>query len=194
MSDLNGHGRNGCAKPPGVNGLNRLAGIALSEPPAAAAAPLKPSPTAAAPPPAAPDKAQGNGRGAGGFAVGNHYGKGNPHARRMASLREAFLSAATEERMRELGEKLFAAALAGDWQAAKLLLPFVIGRPADAADPDTLDRDEWLQCQEWPEEPFPFAWLRKRSFAEAVSTLRNLAERGQAEIVRLAVAEANADD
>jgi hypothetical protein len=68
----------------------------------------------------------------------------------MAALRQAFLSGATEERMRELGEKLLAAALAGDWQAAKLLLPFVIGRAADAVNPDTLDRDEWTLRQECP--------------------------------------------
>src|SRR5262249_28191143 len=46
------------------------------------------------------------GRGAGGkFAPGNKHGRGNPHARRMAALRQAFLSAATPERLKELGEK-----------------------------------------------------------------------------------------
>jgi hypothetical protein len=68
----------------------------------------------------------------------------------MAALRQAFLSAATEERMRELAEKLFAAALAGDWQAAKLLLPFVLGRPAAVVDPDRLDLDAWQLLDEAP--------------------------------------------
>src|SRR5262249_36175832 len=125
------------------------------------------------------------------FTAGNRFGKGNPHARRMATLRQAFLSAATEERMKELGEKLYAAAIGGDWQAAKLFLLFVVGRPADAVNPHTLDRDERLQCQDWPEEPFPFAWLRKRSFAAGVQALQIMSELGQKEIERIAPEEAN---
>lgn len=136
----NGHGRNGHTGPPGGNGVNRLGGVE-----ARAAAPLGPSATAAAPPPAAaPDKPTGDGRGAGGkFAAGNHYGRGNPHARRMAALRQAFLSAATEDRMRALGERLYVAAVAGDVQAAKLFLLFVVGRPSAAVNPDALDLDEF---------------------------------------------------
>jgi hypothetical protein len=45
--------------------------------------------------------------------------------------------------MRALGEKLFAAAVGGDWQAAKLFLLFVVGRPADTVNPDALDLDEF---------------------------------------------------
>jgi len=111
----------------------------------------------------------------------------------MAALRQAFLSVATEERMKALGEKLYAEAVGGDWQAAKLFLLFVIGRPAVAVDPDTLDRDEWLQCQEWPEKPVDFAWLRKINFAQAVDMLRRMAELGQGEIVRLSPDAANPD-
>src|SRR5262249_60160154 len=88
-------------------------------------------------------KAGGRGASPGRFTAGNKFARGNPHARRMAALRQAFLSAATEERMRELGEKLFAAALAGDWQAAKLLLAYLAGRPAAAPDPDRLGLGEW---------------------------------------------------
>jgi hypothetical protein len=145
MKSQNEPSQNGHAKPPEANGVNRLKGDA----------PLGPSatvPTLSAPPLAsAPDqpKAEGRDSSSGRFTSGNRFGKGNPHARRMAAMRQAFLSAATEERMRELGEKLFAAALAGDWQAAKLLLPFVIGRPADAVNPDGLDRDEWRGREEW---------------------------------------------
>jgi hypothetical protein len=91
---------------------------------------------------AAPAPTEGRGPG-GKFAAGNRHGRGNPHARRMASLRQAFLSAATEERLRELGERLLAAALAGDWVAAKLYLSFVIGKPVAVVDPDRLDVDEW---------------------------------------------------
>jgi hypothetical protein len=60
-----------------------------------------------------------------------------------------------------------------------------------AVDPDTLDRDEWLQCQEWPEKRVDFAWLRKINFAQAVEMLRRMAELGQGEIVRLSPDAAN---
>jgi hypothetical protein len=105
----------------------------------------------------------------------------------MAALRQAFLSVVTEESMKELGQKLLAAALAGDWQAVKLFLPFVIGRPAAAVNPDTLDREEWIQCQEWPELPDGFAWLRKIPFAEGVRIMQRMSESGQGSIIRLSL-------
>jgi hypothetical protein len=107
----------------------------------------------------------------------------------MAALRQAFLSVATEERMKALGEKLYAAAVSGDWQAAKLLLLFVIGRPADAVDPDTLDRDEWKQSQEWPHGSDVFAALGKVVFGDALRALQNL----EPTIVPLFSAAANTD-
>jgi hypothetical protein len=180
---LNGESQNGHARPAGANGVNRLVGDGIL-----GAAPLEPSATAAveAPKPAT------EGRDASGrFAAGNRLGKGNPHARRMAALRQAFLSVATEERMKALGEKLYAQAVRGDWQAAKLFLLVVIGRPANAVDPDTLDREEWLLCQEWPEKPVDFAWLRKINFAQAVDMLRRMAELGEGEIVPLSLSAAN---
>jgi hypothetical protein len=181
----NGHGQNGHAKPSATNGGNRLAGVETL-----GAAPLEPSATAAVEAPNPPAE----GRDAGGkFAVGNRHGRGNPHARRMAALRQAFLSAATEERMRELGEKLYSAAAGGDLQAAKLFLLFVVGRPAAAVDPDTLDRDEWLQCQEWPDGPPPFTWLRKIHFAQAVEMAQSMARRDVWGIAPLFPDAANAD-
>jgi hypothetical protein len=93
--------------------------------------------------------------------------------------------------MKALGKQLYAEAVSGDWQAAKLFLLFVVGRPADAVNPDALDRDEWLQCQEWPEKPVDFAWLRKINFAQAVDMLRRMAELGQGAIVQLSPDAAN---
>src|SRR5262245_1360823 len=119
-AQLNGHGRNGHVEQARANGATRPSGNgALASPP------LEPSATADA---EAPPKPEGRDASSGRFAPGNRFGKGNPHARRMAALRQAFLSAVTEERMRELGEKLFAAAAGGDWQAARLFLLFVVGR------------------------------------------------------------------
>ena len=123
------------------------------------------------------------------FAAGNRLGKGNPHARRMASLRQAFLSVATEERMKALGEKLYAEAVGGDWQAAKLFLLFVVGRPAVAVDPDTLDRDEWKQSQEWPHPADVLATLGKVVFEDALRMRQNL----EPTIVPLFSAAANTD-
>jgi hypothetical protein len=61
----------------------------------------------------------------------------------MAALRAALLECATAERMKALGEKLYAAALAGDWTAAKLLLGYAIGKAPEAVEADRLDLDEW---------------------------------------------------
>jgi hypothetical protein len=171
---LHGHGRNGHVEPAKGNGTHRLSGnVALAVPP------LEPSATATAELPA---KAEGRDPASGRFAPGNRFGKGNPHARRMAALREAFLAVATEERMRQLGERLYAAAAAGDWQAAKLFLLFAIGRPAAAVDPDGLDRAEWEQVQQYPEGPFPFGWMRKVSFAEGVRLVHAMTGMGSADI------------
>src|SRR5262249_43999936 len=107
--------------------------------------------------------------------AGNRLGRGNPHARRMAALRQAFLSAATEDRLRELGEKLLTAALAGDWQAAKLYLLYVVGRPAPAVDPDGLDKAEWQLRQEGPETLGElFGAGRRVGFAEALRIVESL--------------------
>jgi hypothetical protein len=61
----------------------------------------------------------------------------------MAALRAAMLESMTAERMKTLGERLYAAAMAGNWAAAKLLLAYVIGRPPEAVDADRLDLEEW---------------------------------------------------
>jgi hypothetical protein len=135
MNSTKGHTANGAQ----TKGVHRIPDLAAPSEPSATA-------TAEAPKPAAPEspKTAAAGRDASGkFTPGNRLGQGNPHARRMAALRQAFLSVATEQRLKELGEKLYAAAVGGDWQAAKLFLLFVVGRPADAVNPDTLDLAEF---------------------------------------------------
>jgi hypothetical protein len=77
------------------------------------------------------------------FAPGNQFARGNPNARKMAALRAALLEAATVERMKALGEKLYELAMAGDLAAAKLLLVYAIGKAPEAVDADRLDLDEW---------------------------------------------------
>jgi hypothetical protein len=110
------------------------------------------------------------------FSAGNHAGRGNPHARRMAALRQALLSAATEERMRELGERLYAAALAGDWQAAGLSLRYVVGRPGEVVDPDHVDLDEWQMHRDGPDFSEVLAGVRKILAKDALGILQTLAQ------------------
>jgi hypothetical protein len=94
------------------------------------------------PPPAA-------GRDAGGrFARGNVGGPGNPFARRVAALRQALLRAVTEEDVQDVAKRLLELARVGDVAAMKLLLGYVLGRPAEVVDPDTLDLREWQLYRE----------------------------------------------
>jgi len=92
-----------------------------------------------------------NGRGADGrFTAGNRCGRGNPNARKVAQLKRTFLGAATGKRMRQLADKLFEQALAGDVAAARLALEYVVGKPSPAVDPDRLDLAEVQQLLEGP--------------------------------------------
>jgi hypothetical protein len=128
---------------PSANGSN---GTANAHALRLAAPPDGPPVPAATPPPAA------EGRDAGGrFARGNKGGPGNPFARRVAELRSALLEAVTPERVRCLAEGLYQRALGGDTAAAKLLLAYTLGRPAQAVDPDRLDLDEWRLRQDCPQ-------------------------------------------
>ena len=77
------------------------------------------------------------------FAKGNSGGPGNPFARQSAALRQALCDAVSEEDIRELAQQLLAQAKGGNLAAMKLLFSYVIGRPAPAVDPDTLDQQEW---------------------------------------------------
>jgi hypothetical protein len=95
-----------------------------------------------APPPA-------NGRDADGrFTRGNPGGPGNPFARRVAALRQALLRTVTDEDVQDLAARLLESARAGDMAAMKLLLGYVLGRPAEVVDPDTLDLKEWQLYQQ----------------------------------------------
>jgi hypothetical protein len=77
------------------------------------------------------------------FAPGNRIGRGNPHARRLAALRTAMFEVVDADKLRALAERMYVAAVGGDWAAAQLLLSYCLGRPYKAPDPDRLDLDEW---------------------------------------------------
>ena len=105
------------------------------------------------------------------FTKGNKGGPGNPHARHVAQLRQAFLEAATPQRMQQLADKLFALALAGDVAAARLFLEHSVGRPAAAPDPDRLDLEELRLYRDMPDVKQLVALLHDRVAAGLVAGL-----------------------
>jgi hypothetical protein len=76
---------------------------------------------------------------------GNAGGPGNLFARRVAALRAALLRRVTVEDIAQIAEDLVVQAKSGDLAATKLLFLYVIGKPAEAVDPDTVDVLEWEQ-------------------------------------------------
>src|SRR5579871_1115768 len=109
-----------------------------------------------APPPIPPPackrtESKASGRDAEGrFAAGNKFAVGNPFARRMATLRSAMLEAVTENDLKACVRKMVELAKSGDVAACKLLMEYVVGRPAAAVDPDRLDLDELAMLREAP--------------------------------------------
>ena len=98
---------------------------------------------------AEPQAADNKGRDARGrFTKGNAGGPGNPFARRTAELRKMLLDTVTDADMRQASRKLIELATAGDVAAIRLLFAYVIGKPAEAIDPDRLDIDEMRLLQE----------------------------------------------
>jgi len=67
------------------------------------------------------------------FVVGNKGGPGNPAAAAVARFRQSMLEAVTVEELREVVRSVLEQALAGDIQAAKLILERCCGR----AEPST---------------------------------------------------------
>jgi hypothetical protein len=86
---------------------------------------------------------EANGR----FAIGNGGGPGNPFARQTAALHKALVDKVTVEEIRAIVDKLVELANAGNLGAARLLLQYVIGKPAPAVQPDNLDAQEWEQTR-----------------------------------------------
>jgi hypothetical protein len=107
------------------------------------------------------------------FAPGNKCARGNPTARKMAALRSALLGNLTAQKMAALGDKLYAAALSGDWIAAKLLLTYAVGKAPEAVSADRLDLDEWKLLNAAPTlAQLGRAWLDGISPTSAVEVLK----------------------
>ena len=86
--------------------------------------------------------AAGGRHGSGRFAAGNGGGPGNPFARQTAAARKAIADAVTAEQLAAIAAVMVKKALEGDVAAAKLVFAYAAGKPAPAADPDTLDAHE----------------------------------------------------
>jgi hypothetical protein len=70
------------------------------------------------------------------FAVGNQAAKGfgNPDAKLKSQYKAALMAAGSPEKVTELVESMFAAALGGDMSAAKILIEHWCGKPVQHAD------------------------------------------------------------
>jgi hypothetical protein len=133
----NGNGRHPAhGTPQSSNRLQDLPEHATTPPPDG-------NPAAPEPPPEPTEKCSEGRDKRGHFNLGNPGGPGNPYARQVAALRKAMLDAVTAEDIRAVAQALLARAKEGDSAAARLLLSYTLGRPAAAADPDTLDEHEW---------------------------------------------------
>jgi hypothetical protein len=62
-------------------------------------------------------------------------------------MRQEFLKAVTSEALAGIVRAMIAKAKEGDVAAAKLVLQYTLGKPAQTVDPDRLDEMEWQQWQ-----------------------------------------------
>jgi hypothetical protein len=95
-----------------------------------------------------PDRQGGDRDARGRFSRGNKAGPGNPYARRVALLRRAMLSIVKPNDMRAIIVKMILLAGEGDVAAARLVLQYTLGKPAETVDPDRVDLDEVEQAKE----------------------------------------------
>jgi hypothetical protein len=127
--------------------------------PAASAPPVADAPGSPDPEPTPrEDGRDDNGR----FTKGNKGGFGNPFARRTAAFRRALAEAVNEEMIAAVVRKLAELALAGDVAAIKLFLAYTVGKPAPAANPDTLDVEEYRQLLQEPADLTPLGRMTTR--------------------------------
>lgn len=93
------------------------------------------------------------------FTKGNRGGPGNPFARQTAAYRKAMRQRVTEVDIQEITAMLLFKAKTGDLAAAKMVLTFCVGKPAETVDPDRLDVEEWKLMQESTVDGEPWAQL-----------------------------------
>jgi hypothetical protein len=124
--------------PPGRNGHANGTEPRPAAPPSTTVATVAAPATPAAP---APEAQSPNHGACGRFVAGNKAAAGNSFHRAVAARRKALLEAVTDDDVRAIAGKLKRQALAGDTAAAKILLAYLIGKPASAASADDADLD-----------------------------------------------------
>lgn len=95
------------------------------------------------------DQPSTNGRKTNGqFTRGNKYGRGNPHAQKVAALKSALVGAVTVEDIKQIAKVLVKQAKDGEHAAIRILLPYLVGAIPQTVDPDNLEVDRLSkQCQ-----------------------------------------------
>lgn len=76
------------------------------------------------------------------WAKGNPGGPGNPHVRKVASLRSSLFNAVSATDMRKVVKRLVSAAIDGDVTAAKIVLERLLGPSVQADLLDRLDQQQ----------------------------------------------------
>ena len=76
------------------------------------------------------------------FRPGNKGGSGNPFARQVAEIRKLLLNTVPGERLAKIVLAMVDKAEAGDVAAAKLVLQYTVGKPAEAVEPDRIELDD----------------------------------------------------
>ncbi len=80
--------------------------------------------------------ANGNFDARGKFTKGNTMGRGNPFARRVARFKAAALQAVTPQDLQAVVRRLVEAAKQGDTAAARVILPYLVGKPEGMGEVD----------------------------------------------------------
>jgi hypothetical protein len=96
--------------------------------------------TVASPLPAAagnPDLPKGNR-----FTLGNKGGPGNPFARQVAEIRKLLLNTVPGDELAKILLAVVEKAKTGDVAAAKLVLQYTAGKPAEAVEPDRIELED----------------------------------------------------
>jgi hypothetical protein len=76
------------------------------------------------------------------FRLGNKGGPGNPFARQVAEIRKLLLNTVPGERLANIVLAMVDKAEAGDVAAAKLVLQYTVGKPAEAVEPDRIELED----------------------------------------------------
>ena len=128
------------------------------------------------------------------FIKGNAGGPGNPFARHMAKLRAALINSVSEADMQQLADDLRIQAKLGNVTAIKLLFLYVLGKPPQPVNPDTLDIEEWKQLfqpipQIMKEMPKAMMSVPVETASRMVQAMQPCMEKAVGDVVALPQAE-----